>query len=273
MPVKLSISQVLERAVTLDSKDERIEALRQANQEYPAIQQILVGMFDVGVVWNLPPGVPPFNKNQNDNQETVLWSRLRLLEMFVKGSPRGDRMTNTQRERQFIQLLEAVTPDDAKLLIDMKDKRSPWRGLSHDVVRKAIPGLLPDVDSKPVPRQSTPAVNKNTRIPEGRVGRDPEPIYPEDAQLLSKTSVMDLPYNAAQRGVAQSQHLTTDFDPSVIHDSAEAANLARHTPGAPVVIGQTGHATVDYDPSQVYDNPDEADRGVVAARVIPSEKK
>jgi hypothetical protein len=43
----------------------------------------------------------------------------------------------------FIGLLETVTPDDADLLLAMKEKISPYPGLTKEVVVAAFPELFP----------------------------------------------------------------------------------------------------------------------------------
>ena len=48
-----------------------------------------------------------------------------------------------KREQLFIELLENVTPADAKLLCAIKDKKLPWKGIDESMVREAFPGLLP----------------------------------------------------------------------------------------------------------------------------------
>jgi hypothetical protein len=47
-----------------------------------------------------------------------------------------------KREQIFIQMLEAVSADDAQLLIAMKDKKSPYKNITKDIVNEAFPGLL-----------------------------------------------------------------------------------------------------------------------------------
>jgi hypothetical protein len=42
----------------------------------------------------------------------------------------------------FIELLQTVCPDDAKLLIAVKDKKLPFEGLSAKTVLKAFPNLF-----------------------------------------------------------------------------------------------------------------------------------
>ena len=48
-------------------------------------------------------------------------------------------MTSMRREQLFIQLLEALDPDDAELIIAMKDKSSPYKNLTKKLVMETFP--------------------------------------------------------------------------------------------------------------------------------------
>ena len=43
----------------------------------------------------------------------------------------------------FIQVLESVSPEEADLLIQMKDKKLKVKGLSYNLVKETFPHLLP----------------------------------------------------------------------------------------------------------------------------------
>jgi hypothetical protein len=51
-----------------------------------------------------------------------------------------------KRESMFVQLLERVDPEDAKLLIAVKDQNLSYKGLSYKLVRDVWPDLLPEVE-------------------------------------------------------------------------------------------------------------------------------
>ena len=52
-------------------------------------------------------------------------------------------MIAPKRENIFIGLIEGIHPSDAKLVIDMINKRVP-KGLTREIVQEAFPGLLKD---------------------------------------------------------------------------------------------------------------------------------
>ena len=52
-------------------------------------------------------------------------------------------ITPLKKEQMFIQLLESVTPEEAELLIQMKEKKLKVTGLSYNLVKDTFPHLLP----------------------------------------------------------------------------------------------------------------------------------
>jgi hypothetical protein len=42
----------------------------------------------------------------------------------------------------FIDLLESITPEDAKLLLSIKEKQLPFEGLKPETIKKAYPGIF-----------------------------------------------------------------------------------------------------------------------------------
>jgi hypothetical protein len=48
----------------------------------------------------------------------------------------------------FVELLERVDPNDAKLILAVKDRKLSYKGLSYKLVKDTWPDLLPDVEEK-----------------------------------------------------------------------------------------------------------------------------
>ena len=46
-----------------------------------------------------------------------------------------------RREQLFIQLLESVHPCEVKVLIGMKDRKLPYKGVTRKLVAEAFPNL------------------------------------------------------------------------------------------------------------------------------------
>ena len=71
-----------------------------------------------------------------------LYREARKLYLFVKGG--NPNLTRARREQLFIQFLEGIHPKDAEFVIAMKDKKSPFKMLTKQVVSKAFPEILPE---------------------------------------------------------------------------------------------------------------------------------
>ena len=140
MATRVGIAEFFDKVSKLKKRDEKIQAL-QYNDSFE-IRTILQGAFDPRVKWQLPEGEPPYNPNKLVDQENVLIKECRKLIYFIEGG--APNLKQLRRETMFVELLESVTPADAKLLCSIKDKKFPYKGITVDIVREAFPNLLPE---------------------------------------------------------------------------------------------------------------------------------
>ena len=61
--------------------------------------------------------------------------------LFVEGG--NDGLTTLRREQLFVQLLEELHPKEAEVLIQVKDKKLKYRGLTYKLVKETFPDLIP----------------------------------------------------------------------------------------------------------------------------------
>ncbi|SVE39123.1 uncharacterized protein METZ01_LOCUS491977 [marine metagenome] len=145
---KPMISEVLKKAGELKTKKEKIEYLR-ANNSLP-LRAILKGSFDSSVEFNLPKGEPPYRKDDAPKgfEPSNLYKISRRFKYFDKGGI-GDGMSSTRREKMFIDCLESLHPDEAQLLIDMKDKKlgGKYNGITPKLISEIWPTLLVEPQS------------------------------------------------------------------------------------------------------------------------------
>lgn len=132
-----SIAWILEFTAKLPNEEEQIKCL-QANDN-SAIRTVLKFCFDPAIKWLLPKGEAPYTPCEFPNIENMLYSEARRLYLFVEGG--NPNLTTLKRESMYIDLLQSITPEDAKLLISIKDKKLPFKGLKSETVLKAYPGL------------------------------------------------------------------------------------------------------------------------------------
>jgi hypothetical protein len=136
-----SIFKKVEEAKT---KAEKIAILR--THSGPVLKQILGLTYDPYVEWLLPEGEPPYQPLPNSaDAEITLQYAARQFYLFVNGDTETQRnLKQTKREALFIQLLESVNPAECKVLLGMKERKLPYRGLTRKLVAEAFPNLAKD---------------------------------------------------------------------------------------------------------------------------------
>jgi hypothetical protein len=140
---KPMISEVLIKAGELKTKKEKIEYLR-ANNSLP-LRAILKGSFDSSVEFNLPKGEPPYRKDEAPKgyEPSNLYKVQKRFKYFAKGGI-GEGMKAIKREKMFIDCLESLHPDEAQLLLDMKNQKlgGKYKGITAKLVSEIWPTLL-----------------------------------------------------------------------------------------------------------------------------------
>jgi hypothetical protein len=130
---------ILKETSELKTPKEKAEYLKKHESEQ--LKGVLKVMFDKNIKLALPEGSPPYKPNQFDEEsEERLYLEWRKMYLFIEGmAPNVRRM---QREHAFIEMLESIHSEDAKLMVAMKDKVAPYDGITPAVIKKAFPGLL-----------------------------------------------------------------------------------------------------------------------------------
>ena len=140
---KQMISEVLEFAARLATKKEKIDYL-QANNSRP-LRNILKGSFDDSVEFNLPKGIPAYRKDDAPKgyEPSNLYKVSARFKYFYKGG-QGDVMSPARREKMFIDCLESLHPNEAELVVMMKEKKmaGKYKGLTPALISDAFPSLL-----------------------------------------------------------------------------------------------------------------------------------
>ncbi len=134
------VYEVLQDVTDAETKEDRIKILKK-NESWP-LKDIIRGSMDSTVQWNLPTGAPPYTPNVPGSAPSSLAMQHKKFVNFVKGGP-GDNLPALRRENLFVEILEAIHPRDAQLVIDMINKKR-LKGLTRKVVYESFPGLLKD---------------------------------------------------------------------------------------------------------------------------------
>ena len=107
------------------------------------LKQILGYTLDPNVKWLLPEGEPPYKPVADSAEiEGQRQAELRRLYLFIDGSTEAQiNLKPMRREQLFIELLESIHPNDAKLLCSMKEKKLPFKSITKNLVSEAFPNL------------------------------------------------------------------------------------------------------------------------------------
>lgn len=139
--VKL-ISEILTEVGKEPSRKKKIELLQNYDKTHKALRIILKGALDPSIKFLLPEGEPPYKKVDDTVDNTGgLQVESRKFYLFVENAQSG-QIKQAKREHLFIEMLESLHPDEAKLVIAMKDKTMPYNGVTLKLVQEAFPGLI-----------------------------------------------------------------------------------------------------------------------------------
>jgi len=137
----LSIPLIFEDIAKANSIEARQKVLLE-NESNP-LKELLKYAFHPDIKFALPPGMPPYKTigSPEEYNPTYLYPNIRKFYLFVEGGHEG--ITQLRREQLFIQMLESLHPKEAEVVIQVKDKKLNYRGLTYKLVKKTFPEILP----------------------------------------------------------------------------------------------------------------------------------
>lgn len=135
------VFEIFEDFTKLKTRKEKIDFLQYQGSQVPAVKDVIRGCFDARLKFVLPEGKPPYNPNRPESVPSTLRKLHRDFGDFVEGA-RSKELGQLRVEMKFIQLLESIHAEDALIVLDMKDKKSPVKGLTKKLVEEAFPNLL-----------------------------------------------------------------------------------------------------------------------------------
>jgi len=132
------VYELFNTCVSYSPRAKQVAYLQQVCDNY-AVRTILQGAFSSNIKFLLPDSQPPYSEGDSTMVETRLLNLAKKLDIFVEnGRPVA---TQSKREQLWLELLESVHPQDAKLLIRMSQKQEPVKGITESLVREAFPDL------------------------------------------------------------------------------------------------------------------------------------
>lgn len=120
--------------------EKRANALKQIANLTPDLKTLLKYTYHKDVKFDLPEGDPPYK--EMETPENMGYNRLpremRKFQYFFKES----NLNTIKREKLFIEVLETVSPEEAKLVLMVKNKKLTYKGITRKLVEEALPELF-----------------------------------------------------------------------------------------------------------------------------------
>lgn len=133
---QLSFSEILEKVEATGSRKNKIEMLKKYYTKQ--LHEALAFGYDDRIKWLLPEGEPPYEPLESHDAKSGLMQEIRKQKLyyFVQGGKAPD-LKQHRREMMFLDLLESIDPKDAKLLLALKNKQIPYRGVTKKLIEDA----------------------------------------------------------------------------------------------------------------------------------------
>tara|TARA_B100001094_G_scaffold330042_1_gene394256 strand:+ start:1059 stop:1481 length:423 start_codon:yes stop_codon:yes gene_type:complete len=134
------MNEILDLVSEQKTTAKQIDILKE--YENDALKALFVWNFDDSVISLLPVGDVPYKPNDSPlgTDHSSLRREWKNFYVFVKGG--NDSLSTIRRETIFIQMLEGLHVDEAKILILAKDKNlSDKYKIEKDVVVEAFPDI------------------------------------------------------------------------------------------------------------------------------------
>ena len=141
MAIKKTFHEIFTEVGNATKKADKIRILHENSSK--ELKAVLGYTYDPNVEWLLPEGDPSYKPLEKSlDQEYGLAQESRKFYLFVKGiTPAQRNLTQAKRESLYIGMLESIDPDDAKLLIGMKDGKLPYKGITRKLVAETFPTI------------------------------------------------------------------------------------------------------------------------------------
>ena len=136
-----SIPLIFEDVAAANSIKARKKVLLE-NESKP-LKEILKYAFHPDIKFALPPGKPPYKTigSPEEYNPTYLYPNIRKFYLYIEGG--HDGLTQLRREQLFVLMLESLHPKEAAVVIQVKDKKLNYRGLTYKLVKTTFPEILP----------------------------------------------------------------------------------------------------------------------------------
>ena len=140
LPPNPFVHEVLDLVDSQRTKAKKIQILQEYSDD--ALKAILIWNFDPTAISVIPSGPVPYKENEVPvgTDHTSLRREWKNLYHFLKGG--NDRLSAIRRETMFVQMLEGLHPEEAKIICLVKDKDLESRyKITYEMVQQAYPDI------------------------------------------------------------------------------------------------------------------------------------
>jgi len=140
----MTIHQILSKASSIKKLEDRAKFL--VNNDSLTLRDILNGNFNDRIKWSLPSGKPPYTPSEESSDglhpSSIFKAAVNLKYLVVH--PSNKNILQAKKEKMFIDMLETIDPEDAEVLILMKDKalQTKYKNITLKIVQMAFPSLI-----------------------------------------------------------------------------------------------------------------------------------
>ena len=141
LPPNPFMNEILELVHEQESVEDKVKILKEYAND--ALKTLLIWNFDESIISLLPTGEVPYQPNESPLgvDHSSLRRDYKNLYNFVKGG--NDSLSKIRRETIFIQILESLHPNEADVLVLVKDKKLEDKyDITLDVVKQAYPDIV-----------------------------------------------------------------------------------------------------------------------------------
>lgn len=143
--MKLEVYEILQKAGEAKTRKDKVKVL--VDNPILGLKVVLRSVFDDKIVFALPQGDVPFKIEEAPpgmSYKTIdQFAKQKYFSYLVKGGT-GDRLPQVKREKMFLDMLESINPEEAEIMVAIKDKSLPkkYKGITKAVVQEAFPELI-----------------------------------------------------------------------------------------------------------------------------------
>jgi len=141
LPPNPFLNEILDYVDSQKTKAKKVQALQEYRDD--SLTAILIWNFDDRVQSAIPEGQVPYKENEVPvgTDHTSLRREWKNLFHFIKGG--NDELSSLRRETMFIQMLEGLHPEEAKIICLVKDKNLAEKyKLTRELVAEAFPDIV-----------------------------------------------------------------------------------------------------------------------------------